>query len=368
MNVNWYLKIVNYDIRITVKIITSSDSTTIQTCMAALDRGELLVLPSDTVYGLAVDATNKQAVQKLINFKRRPVGKAISIYVKDLEDAKTYVEISEKQQNTLEQILPGPFTIVLTSKGITVPELEEKGTLGIRMPQFSFINELVKAYKKPITATSANISGDSPHYSIESLLKSLSHDRQQMLDLIVDHGKLPFNKPSTVIDLSTHEIKTLRAGDLSLTQLKSAHTHTQEETAQFAKEVFKELVIEDKPLVILLEGELGAGKTIFVKAIAETLGLHDVDSPSYVIFNEYDIAQNKKFIHFDLYNILDTNEYQYLHIDTYLKPGNILCFEWGDKAEEIYSLLKERSTIVFVKIEYINSTERNIEVSTLKKS
>ncbi len=337
----------------------------IKECMEALTNGELLVLPSDTVYGLAVDATNENAVKKLIAFKNRPRGKAISVYMKSLAFALDYVDITATQQELLQTLLPGPFTVVLNSKQKTIDLLEEQRTLGIRIPQFEFINILVQEYDNPITATSANLSGDSSHYSIQTLLNSLPENKKGMLDLIVDYGVLPRNKPSTVIDLTSSAIKTLRQGDLAISQ-KEIISHSETETKEIALQILKDvLAVTDKQPLILLQGELGVGKTIFTKGIGEYLGIQHLDSPSFVIYNEYELNNQslKKLIHFDLYNIQKEEEFDYLGIDQYLKPENLMIFEWGEKAGYLHQKLKKSGNIIFVKMEYINEKERRIKIN-----
>ena len=130
-----------------------------------LQNGGLVVHPSDTVYGLLCDATNPEAVKKLFAFKARPASKPVSIFVSDLEMAKDYVVIDRKTGDRLKEFLPGPYTVVLPSKHNVVKELEsEKGTMGIRIPKYPAILELVRKFGKPITATSANLSTRSKHY------------------------------------------------------------------------------------------------------------------------------------------------------------------------------------------------------------
>lgn len=319
-----------------------------------LYEGGLVVFPTDTVYGLLVDATNERAVKKLIQFKDRVPGKAISVFVSDFDMMKNSVEIGNNE-TFIQELLPGPYTIVLPAKHTTSKLLEsEKGTLGIRIPQYEYITKLVKAFKKPVTATSANLSGDSPHYSISSLLKSLSKQKQQLIDLIIDGGELPRNKPSTVIDLTMPEVTILRHGD-ALPE-KTFSTSSPEETKSIAKHLAEKLCgnVTDKPLIFIIEGELGAGKTVFVKGIGEYFGLHDIISPTFVVYYEYDIRKNpwKKFIHFDLYNIQEDEEFAHLGIEKYVEKGNILCFEWGEKAGKIHDELKEKGGVVHVKIAY----------------
>ena len=348
-----------------------------------LNQGGLVVFPSDTVYGLLVDAKNEAAVKKLIAFKNRPPGKPISVFV-DWSFVDELVEISIKQKKLLRNILPGPFTLVLKSKGKVSHLLEsEKKTLGIRIPDYQPVINLIKKIGRPITATSANLSGKSPHYSIESLLKQLPKSRKRLIDLMVDAGKLPRNKPSTVIDLVEEKIKIVRHGDLVFHQINRYISKTPSETRKIAQFVLKKVLEKgfQKTLIFIIEGEMGVGKTIFVKGIAESLGINNVISPSFVIMYEYEVnsklktsafakatadkqkSEIKKLIHLDLYNIEEREEFEYLKVDQYLASGNLLAIEWGEKVGEIFDLLKEKGEIVYVKIKYESEKERIIEIS-----
>jgi tRNA threonylcarbamoyl adenosine modification protein YjeE len=255
----------------------------------------------------------------------------------------------------------------LKSKGKVCPLLEsEKKTLGVRIPDYQPVNSLVKKFKRPITATSANLSGKSPHYSIESLLKQLPESKKKLIDLIVDAGKLPRNKPSTVIDLVEENIKILRRGDIVFTQVDTYLSRSAKETKKIAKFVLNKLLEKDfeRPLVFIIEGEIGVGKTVFVKGMGEFLGIKEIVSPTFVVMYEYEVEKSKvdKLIHLDLYNIEEKEEFEYLKIGEYLAPGNLLAIEWGEKVGEIFDLLKEKGEIVYVKMSYESEKERVIEV------
>ncbi len=171
-------------------------------------KGGLVIMPSDTTYACVVDASQQAAVEKLIASKARPSGKAISVFVSSLKEAEKYVDISDDQRITLSALLPGPYTVILQSKHRVSKLLEaENGTLGIRVPHYDFLHKVTKKYGLPLTATSANLAGKSPHYSVEALLNSLSETKKDMIDVIVDAGPLPHNKPSTVIDISGGSIR-----------------------------------------------------------------------------------------------------------------------------------------------------------------
>lgn len=331
-----------------------------------LSNGGLVIAPSDTVYGALVDATNEKAVRKLNQFKNRPPGKAISIFISDLTMMKQYVTVSEKQSRLLKKFFPGPFTIILASRHKVSKLLEaEKGTLGIRLPHYDFITTLVKRYGKPVTATSANLSGRSPHYQISSLLKELPQNKKDLIDLIVDAGKLPRNKPSTIVDLTKPSIKIIRKGDIII-QSKSFITQSVDQTKKIGQFLLQKYIkdIFRKPVVFIIKGDLGVGKTVLVKGIGAMLGIDNIISPTFIISYEYktDHKEIEKLYHFDLYNIQDPEEFKYLGIEEVLKPGSLFCFEWGEKTGDIIDMLKNRATIVYITMKYISEKEREIKI------
>lgn len=342
------------------------DKTAIHESIKVLQSGGLVLFPSDTVYGAFTDATNKKAVAKLIGFKNRPVGKPISMFVSDMKMMGEYVNIG-KTGLLLNKLLPGPFTIILDSRHRTDPLLEsERGTLGVRIPDHSPIMQLVEKFGRPITATSANISGRPAHYSIDTLLREFPDSKKDMIDLIVDGGKLPRNKPSTVIDLTTPEIKIMRWGDLGIKDHETFISQSAHETVRIAQFMVKKHLEKklNKPLVFILEGDMGVGKTVFVKGVGRLFDIENVTSPTYVISCEYKVKKwgLERLVHCDLFNIEESNEYKYLGLEEYVEPGNILFIEWGEKAGELYDLLKSKGEVIHVGMKYINEKEREIKI------
>jgi len=362
-----------------MKIIKLENEKVIDETVRVLNKGGLVVFPSDTVYGLLVDAQNEDAVKKLIAFKNRPPGKPISVFV-NWNLLYDLVFVTEKQKQLLKNILPGPFTVVLKSKRKVCPLLEsEKKTLGVRIPDYQPVNTLIEKINKPVTATSANLSGKNPHYSIDSLLKQLPKSKKLLVDLFVDAGKLPRNKPSTVIDLSKEEIRIIRQGDIVFKQFNRYISKRPSETKKIAQFILKKIIEENinKTIIFIIEGELGVGKTVFVKGIGELLGIKNIISPSFVIMYEYEVnsepknqilkpnyilSKIKKLIHIDLYNIEQSDEFKHLKLENYLTPGNIVAIEWGEKAGEILDLIKEKGRVVYVKMFYENEKYRILEV------
>ncbi|MDO8496922.1 MAG: L-threonylcarbamoyladenylate synthase [bacterium] len=350
-----------------IQLTQSNTKEVLEKTIKVLLSGGLVIFPSDTVYGALVDATNEIAVKKLIAFKNRPPGKPISVFVSGVEMLKELITVSYSQGKILARVLPGPFTVILDSAHKASSLLEsEKGTLGVRFADYPFVTELVERFGRPVTATSANLSGRHPHYSIESLLKEFPEKKKALIDLVIDAGKLPRNKPSTIIDLTSSQIKVLRQGDIVFTSTETFQSETPGQTQKIAQFLFKkiEMHLKNKPVVFIIKGDLGVGKTIFVKGIAEYLGIHDVISPTFVIYYEYDIPGKKeKLIHFDLYQIEEAEEFKHLGIEKMFVPGNVICMEWGEKAGSILGLLKNNAHIVEVSLEYVDENKRKIIIN-----
>lgn len=344
-------------------------SEEIQRCINILRDGGLIVAPSDTVYGLVCDATNEQAVKKLIAVKNRPIGKPISVFVDGFSMMENLVEVTQ-HKNLLERLLPGPFTTILPSKRNVCPLLEsEKKTLGVRYTSFPWIQELVHKYGKPLTATSANVSGRPPHYEPEGFISELPQARKHLIDHCVDFGKLPRNKPSTIIDLSGSSLHLIRKGEIMLIneeQFTTKTTHETKKTAEYLMQKY-EKTMDNKPLVFIIDGEMGAGKTVFAQGMGAYLGTEPIISPTYVIYYEYKTKKKniKTFLHADLYNIEEKDEFLHLGLEEYLKPNIVLCIEWGNRVGPLFEKIKANSTLIYIKLAYVNETDRTITVQEL---
>jgi len=341
----------------------------LQRCIKILGSGGLIVAPSDTVYGLVCDATNEEAVKKLIAVKNRPWGKPISVFVDSFEMMESIVQITNHER-LLKSLLPGPFTIVLPSKNAVSPLLEsERKTLGVRFTTSQWIQDLVHEYGKPLTATSANISGRPPHYESHGFTNELSEEKKKYIDSVIEGGKLPRNKPSTIVDLTGSSLKLLRQGDVLPLSQQSFTSSSAQETKKIAAFLIEKYAQNEeiKPLVFILEGEMGVGKTVFAQGMGEYLGAEKIVSPTYVIYYEYPV--NKKsfsmFLHADLYNIEEAEEFSHLGFEEYLKKGTVLCIEWGDRIGPLFKKIKELAKVIVVEMNYIAENERTVTVKEL---
>lgn len=339
--------------------------------------GGLVIFPTDTVYILAVDPANQAATDKLIGFKNRWAGKAISVAVADEKMADEYVVLNERIKKIMANLLPGPFTLVIEGRHKMAKGIEaENGSLGIRIPDNKPVADLVKELNGPVTATSANLSGRTPHYSVESLFRTLSKVKKEMIDLVIDAGKLPKNKPSTVMDISSPDIKILRRGDLITGDAETLVSKSVIETEKIAEYLFKKIekkASPDKAIVLALSGDLGCGKTVFSRALGKYLGVKEkIVSPTFVIYNEYQISLNpsltrggqnlKTFKHFDLYRLNNEYEFEEIKFGDQFKPEVLACIEWPENmGDKIWNELKEKTNYFGINFKYINETTREIK-------
>ena len=166
--------------------------------ISVLEKGGMVVYPSDTVYGIAVDGTNGEAIKKLEDIKGRRSDQKFSFNFSDFDMVKKYLELKEFQEKILKKYLPGPFTFVISDD------------VSVRIPDDSIIVDITKAFGKPTTATSANLTGGSPATSIKNLHAKI----YLKADLIIENPEFEPKPPSTVVDIREEESKVLRRGQL----------------------------------------------------------------------------------------------------------------------------------------------------------
>ena len=179
--------------------------------------GELVAFPTETVYGLGADGLNENACKKIFSAKIRSNTKALSLHVANLETVAMVAEISPTAEKLFKKFCPGPLTIILPKKNI-VPDFVTGGlqTVGIRFPDNKISLELIKSAGCPIAASSANISGSPPPKTAQEVLENLSGK----VEMIIDGGECKFGVSSTVIDISSGELKILRLGSISFEEIK----------------------------------------------------------------------------------------------------------------------------------------------------
>jgi L-threonylcarbamoyladenylate synthase len=175
-----------------------------------LRAGEVVALPTETVYGLAANALDEKAVAKIFEIKGRPANNPIIVHVASNEMAKRCVKSWPVLADKLAKAFwPGPLTLVLTrSKMIPETVAAGGGTAGIRWPGHPFIQAVIRACDFPLAAPSANLSNRVSPTSAEHVRKQLGGK----ISLIVDGGQSQVGIESTVLDLSVNPPQVLRPG------------------------------------------------------------------------------------------------------------------------------------------------------------
>lgn len=189
----------------------SADDEGLAAAASVLQAGGVVLLPTDTTYGLAALATEPDAVAQLFVLKRRPAERSIAVLVADLDQATELAELSEAEQAVADAFWPGALTLVLRRRSSVSPSLgKADGTIAVRRPAAPFVAALA-ADLGPLATTSANLSGEPPATRPNSAAASLDGD----VGLVIDDGDRS-QVASTVAGIGDDGTVTIfRLGDLS---------------------------------------------------------------------------------------------------------------------------------------------------------
>ena len=178
--------------------------------------GGVIIYPTETLYGLGVNAFDINAVERVFEIKGRDLKKPSSVAFRDLNQAKRFLEITPLVEKLAEKFLPGPITIILNSK-IEFGEFLGGNKVSLRVPDHAVAQALLNEIQFPITATSANLSGGKDPVEVRDAIEQVG----DKVDLILDGGKCKYGKPSTVVDCTAGEMKIVREGVVSKDKLYS---------------------------------------------------------------------------------------------------------------------------------------------------
>jgi tRNA threonylcarbamoyl adenosine modification protein (Sua5/YciO/YrdC/YwlC family) len=173
-----------------------------------LSRDGVIAYPTDTLYGLGCLVSRKKAVDRIQAMKGRDPKKPMSILCADMEMLCRYTRhLDTPTFRILKQMFPGPYTAVLPCSHEVPRYLQNKHTVGLRIPDHRFCREITRLVGEPIITTSCNVSGEEPLTTSWEIQEALGH----LLDLVVDCGD-PEGHASTVVDLTGDEPALLRQG------------------------------------------------------------------------------------------------------------------------------------------------------------
>ena len=213
----------------------SEPVTTLQTTESlpriaeAIARGGVIAFRTVTFYGLGADPFNRRALERIKQLKGRDASKPILVVISDIDQIERFVSersrafdllaerfwpgaltlIGLAAQKLMNHFWPGPLTLVLPArKGLPRPLLSREGKIGVRISSHPVAKQLPQALGRPVTATSANPSGEKPARTAEEVAGYFG----ATVDLIVDGGEAPADRPSTVVDVRAAKPKLIREG------------------------------------------------------------------------------------------------------------------------------------------------------------
>ena len=193
------------------------DDISLSDACTALQKEHLVVYPTETLYALGADIFQKKAIKKVFSIKQRPLSLPLSVGVSSLKQVETIAKINTVAELLIQSFLPGPLTIILEKK----PDLSNvlsagKNTIGIRIPNDPLALKLLSKYG-PLTCTSANIHGKQTPESITAIRDMFKSDE---ITVYLDDGNRK-GLPSTIVDVSTGQLKICREGSISLEELQT---------------------------------------------------------------------------------------------------------------------------------------------------
>lgn len=178
-----------------------------------LRKGGMVVVPTRHLYGLGVDALNPQAVAQVYEAKQRPLDHPLLILVASQEDVWHFARgIDDRALALMDAFWPGKMTVVMEARSSLPSALTGgSGRIGIRVPEHPVCQAILRALSGPLTATSANLSGQPGCHRIEDLHPNI----MMVADLILDAGSLKPGVGSSVVDIRPSTVKVLREGAVS---------------------------------------------------------------------------------------------------------------------------------------------------------
>ncbi|HEV8343776.1 MAG TPA: L-threonylcarbamoyladenylate synthase [Candidatus Binatia bacterium] len=198
--------------------MTDKNAETFAAALQALKRGEVIVFPTETFYGLGADALNEAGVERIVSLKGRNPDSPIAVIVAGQEMlAQMVSEVPPVAQKLIDRFWPGPLTLVLPAKeGLPAPLLNRDRKIGVRISSHTVAARLARELGHPLTATSANPSGKEPARTIQEA-RAYFDDR---IEIFLDGGTLTGKAGSTVAEVIEHKLRIIREGKISSEELE----------------------------------------------------------------------------------------------------------------------------------------------------
>ena len=221
-----------------IKVTSENLDLAAKKAVKLLHSGEVIGIPTETVYGLAANAYNSEAVKKIYRIKGRPADNPMIVHVSDFVMLQDVAEITAEAVEMAKAFWPGPLTMVLNKRnGISPLVTCNLPTVAVRMPSHIVARAVIEAADLPLAAPSANLSGRPSTTSAQHVLDDL----KGAIPLILDGGNCDIGVESTVVSLTEENPVILRPGIISLERIREIFP-----TTEYSSVVFAEVGEEEK--------------------------------------------------------------------------------------------------------------------------
>ena len=194
----------------------------IEEAAAHFKRGDIVIFPTDTIYGIGCIVSNEDSIKRLYKIRKTKLSKPTLILVNEMRMAKEYGYISKKAESVLQRFWPGPLTVIVKARKKETKIIQgDTDKIAIRIPHFSLISGIINKVLEPIIAPSANFPEKIPPASFKEIDKRI----MSLVNYSIDLGKLPGKEKmvgieSTIIDLSEKPYRLVRKGAVSKESLE----------------------------------------------------------------------------------------------------------------------------------------------------
>lgn len=299
-------------------LLLSDNEKDIETAGRILSNGGLVAIPTETVYGLAANALDGNAVKKIFEAKGRPMDNPLIVHIADFDDIKKFSlvsEIPEKMYKLAHAFWSGPLTVIMPKGKAVVDEVSAGlDTVAIRFPSHKTARAVIKAAGCPLAAPSANLSGSPSPTSAEHVISDLNGK----IDAVIDGGECVVGLESTVLTLACEKPRLLRPGGITVEEIEN---------------VIGEIEVDDAVLHMLKDGEKAASPGMKYK--------HYAPRANVVLVS----ACDKEFINFvNDKNVSDTAALCYDGDEKFIKLKTYTLGEKNDcetQAQNLFKILRE---------------------------
>lgn len=199
------------------QLLDASIQTNILQAADQLQAGELVVYPTDTVYGVGVSAFSDEALRRLYHAKQRPFDKAIPVLLADPDDILRIADhLPDYTKPLIEAFWPGPLTLIVPKRADLPPTLSPNDGVAVRIPSHPIARAFIRACGGAVATTSANLSGQPPAQTGAEALAQLAGQ----VAVILEDGRSPHAIASTIIDCRTDNMTIVRQGPITENELQ----------------------------------------------------------------------------------------------------------------------------------------------------